>query len=798
VVIGGHPSLRRKLRRDIRRTWPLFTALVVMVTLGIALYGAADNSYRNLQGSYDNAFQVQGFPDLFVTGGDVAGYAQAAAADPDVAATRTRVQADLPMQITTDDGTDRLQGRIVGYPAGQIPDVASLTTLSGAQSPAPGTALIEEHLAGTWGLAEGDTVTVTTAVGDVQVPVAGVVSSAEYLWLAPDRQQFIAAPRSFAVLFVADADARAWSGGDDNQALVLLTDQGRADPDSVERLRAAAIDSGAVSVLDRAQQPSNALLQEDISGFEQMAVAFPALFLSAAALVLYVLLTRRVEEERQVIGTLRAHGMRGRTLGWHYLSYGLLAGVVGALLGLPIGMAMAGAMSRMYAEVIGLPEQLTVFGGFGVRTAIVGMGFALGATALAALGPARRAARTLPAEAMRGEVPRGRQGRTWAERIVPGLGRASATWTMIVRGIGRNTKRTIFSATGVALALILVLVSWAMIDTMNRLISVQFDDVSLANGQVEYGAPITADQLDDLASVEGVDQVEAVISLPASISFDGVVYATQITGLDADTAMHGFITPAGDPVALPSGGVLVDQAVTSVIGDLSPGDSVTLTVQGETGAVDFPARVAAFTYQPLGTYVYADEAWLAEQIPGAEPTTALLTTKEGAIADDVRRAISQLPGVLAYLDTSALADVYEQYSGLFYIFIGAMLALGAAMAFAIIFTTMSVNIVERRRELATMRAAGVRYRAISRVVGGENMLVAALGVLPGLILGVVSARFMLQTYSSDQFTLDLYVRPLTLVLASLAIMSVAAASQVPGLRAVRRMDVAEVVRERAA
>jgi putative ABC transport system permease protein len=120
------------------------------------------------------------------------------------------------------------------------------------------------------------------------------------------------------------------------------------------------------------------------------------------------------------------------------------------------------------------------------------------------------------------------------------------------------------------------------------------------------------------------------------------------------------------------------------------------------------------------------------------------------------------------------------------------------MAFAIIFTTMSVNIVERQRELATLRAAGVRYRAIAGVVGGENTLVAALGVLPGLVLGLVAAAGMLQTYSSDQFSLDLYVRPMTLVLSVLAIMGVAVLSQVPGLRAVRRMDVAQVVRERSA
>ncbi len=71
--------------------------------------------------------------------------------------------------------------------------------------------------------------------------------------------------------------------------------------------------------------------------------------------------------------------------------------------------------------------------------------------------------------------------------------------------------------------------------------------------------------------------------------------------------------------------------------------------------------------------------------------------------------------------------------------------------------------------------------------------------MPGLVLGVNAAGAMMQTYSSDQFTFDLYIRPSTLLLLSaLAIMAVAVLSQVPGLRAVRRMAVAQVVRERAA
>ncbi len=793
----GHPTLRRKLMRDVRRSWPLFAALSITVMLGIALYAAADNSYRNLQNSYDNAFVVQDFPDLFVTGGDVAAVARDAEASPDVAASRTRVQVDLPISVDRGGGTDKLVGRIIGYPRNGTPEVAALTSLSGSTNPSPGMVLVEEHMADTFGLVPGSTVELATAAGRVEVEVAGVVNSAEYLWPAPSRQEIIVPPESFGVLFVSESDARAWSGGEANQALVLLSDDVRgsaAEPDTVQSLESLALAAGATEVLDRSEQPSNALLQEDISGFEQMAVAFPALFLSAAALTLYVLLTRRVAEERQIIGTLRAQGVRGRTIGWHYMSYGLLAGLVGAVLGLPLGMALAGWMSRLYVGVIGLPEQLTVFGGFGATTVVTGLAFAILATGLAAVFPARRAAKIEPAEAMRGEQPRAVRGRSWVERVLPG--RVPATWRMVLRSIGRNAKRTVFTAAGVAMALILVLVSVGMVDTMNSLISVQFSTVSTANAQVDYAGPVTAAQRRAVASVAGVQRVETVIDQPVSIGYGDRVYATRFTAFDSDTAMHGFITPGGDTVPLPADGVLVDEAIAAQIPDLQPGDTVQLAFPAIDSVVAAP--VAGFTYQPLGTFVYADKEWAADNIPQAASTTVLLQTSDGADADAVRRAVSDSPGVLGYVETSALEDTYNEYAGLFYVFVFAMLALGAVMAFAIIFTTMSVNIVERQRELATLRAAGVRYRAIAGLVGGENTIVAALGVIPGLVLGVIAAAAMLQSYSSDQFTLTLDIQPLTLVLSAAAIMAVAVVSQWPGLRAVRKMDVAQVVRERAA
>jgi putative ABC transport system permease protein len=159
--------------------------------------------------------------------------------------------------------------------------------------------------------------------------------------------------------------------------------------------------------------------------------------------------------------------------------------------------------------------------------------------------------------------------------------------------------------------------------------------------------------------------------------------------------------------------------------------------------------------------------------------------------------VTDLPDVAAYQDSQALKHSFDNLTGLFVGIIGAMLVLGALMAFAIIFTTMSVNIIERTREIATLRTAGVRQRAIAGLVAGENLLTTLLGVVPGLILGVLGGKAYLASFSSDQFRLDLVVRPLTLVASALAILAVAALSQWPGLRAVTRQDLAQTVRERS-
>lgn len=781
-------TLRRKLRRDIVRQRGPFVAVVITVLMGVGLFAASYDAYRNLDASYLGVFDRLGTADHWITGGDVDAVAAAARETDGVAGVATRTQAEVALRV----GEQKLRGRLVSTGGDLHPPVNDLAVLAGDGGGAVG---VEQHMADHFDLEPGGRVDVLGPHGAwQQITIDAVVASGEYLWPARSRQDPLTLPGEFGVLFAPDEVVAELTGAAPSQVQVRYADGaevGRLD----ERMEQLARAHAASDAYPLAEQPSNDILQEDITGFRQMAFLFPLLFLTAAGMTAYVLLSRRVHSERPVIGMLRAQGVPRRTIRGHYLAYGIAAGLAGAVPGTLLGLWGARSLSVFYTEFIDLPFTQI---GFHAETVVAGVGFGLLAGVFAAWAPARQAMRLPPATAMRGVVPATGAGRTLVERLLPGLEHLPVTWRLVLRSMARNRRRTAMTGGGVILSLLLVLVSWSMLDTVNALLAKQFDRLDTSDAQVWFAASAGEAALMQVRGVEGIVRAEAL--LVADVTVDGPEgsYATRLTAPPADTRLRSFDVVAGDTDGLAGDGVLLGQAMRDLTG-LAPGDTATLRFPqlAELGPVELP--VAGLVSQPLGTFAYVDRTELA-RLAGVDTlpiTGAQLAYGAGIDRDAVERAVLSIDGVLSVESTDAIRRLLADAIGLFYAFVGAMLAAGAILAAAVIFTTQSVSIAERAPEVATLRAAGVPLRRIARLITAENLLITLLAVLPGLVLGVAGGRAMFQTYSNDQFQLDFVVSPRTLALSAVALLLVALASQVPGLRTLRRLDLAATVRERA-
>lgn len=776
-------ALDKKAVRDLRRRLPQVAAIGVTVMLGVLLFVASYDSFRNVQASYDRTYVRTHFADLTVTGGDPDTIAAAVRNAAGVDRVATRTQADLPMMI----GATKLVGRIVGLPPVGGHEINEIDVIAG-RLPDPARddqVVVERHTADTFGLGAGKRVQVFDGTRWHEVTISGVAQSPEYLWPARNRQDVLGDPHAFAVVFAPESLARTLAARTTpNQMLVEMT--GTATQSDRERVTGLLRSAGAVDIEDRADQPSNASLRENFNGFRVMAIGFPALFLTAAAIAEYVLITRLVNTERPVIGTLLALGARRGTVVRHYVWYGAIVAAVAALAGVFAGAAATSAYTMAYASLLGLPDTVIEHR---IPTAVIGFVLGLATGVIAGLAPAIGAARTVPAEAMRGDG-------VHPLRVGP-LTRLSARWTLLpvsvrmaLRSLTRSRRRTVATMLGGVLALVLILASAGMLTSVRAMLDIEFGSVQRQDATV-----LVASGADDVAaqlkSLPGVAVVEPATIARVNVTANGRTYPTSLTGLEPATVMHGFRTPDGTARTLPADGVVAGVALADKLG-VRVGDNMTMVPA--TGPAR-EIRLAGLLDEPLGTAVYATNA-TAGWITNAGPDGYLLRFGSDVDRDRVRAAVTSLTGVVAYADTDAVENQLDRFLVIFWVFAGAMLVLGALLAFTVIYVTMTVNLAERTGELATLRAAGAPIRRLTAALAIENIAATLLAAPIGLAAGVGAGWLFLRSYNNDLFNLHLSIGPTALILATVAVMVAAAVSQLPAARLIKRIDVARVVRDR--
>jgi len=273
---------------------------------------------------------------------------------------------------------------------------------------------------------------------------------------------------------------------------------------------------------------------------------------------------------------------------------------------------------------------------------------------------------------------------------------------------------------------------------------------------------------------------------------DGHSYVTSLHGFKPGTTLHGFHSTDGTFIPMPDTGVLAGVGLADAL-HVQVGDTIMLsTTRGEV-----PVVLRGLLSEPLGTTIYSTNAFAATVLPDSGVTSYVMGFDSGVNRDQMRQTITNLPGVVAYNDSRAFAETVNQFLGLFWAFGAVMIALGAVLALAVIYVTMAVNVVERTNELATLRAAGVPLRKVAGTIATESLVATTLGLPFGLLLGVWAAKEFLASFSSDIFQFPLVMPWYVLVGAAVGVLAAAGLSQWPASRAIRRVDVAKVVRERS-
>jgi putative ABC transport system permease protein len=780
-----------KLWRDIRHQKWQFTALVVVILLGVLTYGGMMGMIDDVEASLDHTLDELRFQDFVVTleGTAPESVVQDVADVDNVQAVTGRLVMDVGLDISEDN---QARARLVGMPTAAQPPVNQLHIQEGRylQEGDGLVAVVDHHLPEYYGYGPGAVLHPIVNGERLDIEIVGLAVSPEYLMAVASAENVLPLPSGFTVLFMPQPEVQRLFGaeGTINELNIRLANRSPSDVDRAIAQVEDVLGSAQVrSVVKRADNPSYSLLRLDLEGGREMMGMVPTMFLVIAAMSIYVLLSRMVQVQRPQIGVLKALGYSRRAVMRYYLLYSGLIAIVGSILGFalsyPVGQAFAGA----YAAEFGLPS---VTASFHLAAGLEAVGITLVVALLAGSFPAWASARIAPAQAMRfdpsvalvkGSVP-------WLERALSLVFHLGTGTKIALRNLFRNRRRTLTTALGFVFAIVVLLTCWAMFDGMDYMMEVQFQQTDRWDLQAIFSQLQPYALLEQIKGWTGVGTVEPVIEFPVTMQSGSESHDAFLVAVAPDSVLHGFQLPRGKTPAevLVPGQALLSPNLAENWG-LETGDPVTL----QTPLGDRQVTVDATNAEVMSPGVYVSLDW----VQGQDLFNGLWLEVDPAHQKDVRRELYHLPGVASVDLKEEIATGWQSLMGLYYVMMGMFLVFALVIAAAVIFNTMTVNVLERQREIATMRALGQSRGRLQGMITVENLLVGLLALVPGLAIGVASTYSLFQVFTAGaEFYLPFYIAPLTYIIVTLLIFGTALLSQIPAMRRVNRMNLAEATK----
>jgi putative ABC transport system permease protein len=784
-------TLFLKAVRDLRGSLGQTIALAVIVALAVASLVAMAGAFRDLGQSYRHTYDRLHLADVNFGMESVPDSALGLiAATPGVAALVGRLVVDAGLDLSGRPGAsdEVISSRLIGLPAGRHPEVNDVLVLSGRYlEPGDSTGvLLESHFARIWKLKPGDSVTPVINGKPVTLAVVGIVASPEYLIVSPSRQEIIPSALTFAVLFVDNDELGRLVGmpGTVNDVSVILKPGAQRDS-VVSALAGRLARWNVLRTTLQADQPSVAALKLDLDGYKELAGLVPALILAVAAFALYVMLSRLVRGQRPQIGLMKALGYGNRTVVTHYLSLSLTIAVLGSIVGAVGGVPLNRAVTTAYAGELGIPLVTTRLH---LDLVTVGVIASLLVAVAAGAGPALASARLEPARAMvfdpAESLARGR--RSAFEKLL----KLPLCLRLPLRSVFRARRRSLSTGLGIVFAYVLVLVGWGMISAMQRLMTRNFHQVERWDASALFSTLQPEAVLDSVRSWPGVTRVEPLIQVPAALEDDGRTRDILLNALEPHQTLHALSTGSGRAVKLEPGRIVLTPILLAKLG-LHINDSVLLRMP--VGSRRLAISGVADELMPSVGFVRLDDAqaWLGASAP---VFNGLYLRVDSADARSTKRRLYSLPGATSVKLKSQVEQDWVSLMGLLNVFMGVILAFALAMAFALLFNAMTINVLERRREYSTMRAIGASRGRIGLLITTENFALWLLTIVPGLALGWWVARQMGAAFESDLFSFTVSVGATDMALAATGILATMLLAALPAIRRVNRINLAEAVK----
>ncbi|HEX5761984.1 MAG TPA: FtsX-like permease family protein [Solirubrobacterales bacterium] len=693
------------------------------------------------------------------------------------------------------------------------------------------------------GLGIGDTLRLASVERVAAYRIVGLTQLGEASW----------GGASVAGLILSEAQ-RITDKRDEYDQILIAAADGVSEAALARDVRRAVPGSVRVETAKQNSERNSDQIRSDL-GFLRIALlvfAFVALFVGA--FLIFNTFSITVAQRIREFGMLRTLGAGRRQILGSVVVEALTIGVIGALLGLVGGYAIAVGLNALFVAIgIDLPTTGLVTKD---RTIVASLAIGIGVTLVSSFVPALSATRVPPIAALQNlKLPRSRRrgivnaavavllglaglgmvlaglfggadGGSAAQLIgggavavllgvslfSPRLVRPLASFAgrpleLLRRLTGRlarentqrNPARTAVTAAALMIGLAVVAFVTVFAAGIKSSIATAVDESfqgELVLQNSDGFTPISPRAAGVARQVPGVELVSAMRATEAKL-LSGNGGDLRVSALDRDAgAVVDIDWTEGDPGTLRRLGdeeVIVDKSLASGNG-FEVGDEVRFLTQ--VGAKPRLRVVGEYEDKAeLFGGAIVSQRLMASAFDQSDDVIDFVKLAPGADGTEVQarlvKAMERDFPVVEVRNQQELKENQEEQINQLLGLIYALLALAVIVSLFGIANTLALSIHERTRELGMLRAIGMSRRQVRTMIRYEAVITALIGALLGMVIGVIFAALISQPLADEGFVLSYPVGQLFAMLVFAAVCGVLAA--IPPARRASRLDVLEAL-----
>ena len=567
----------------------------------------------------------------------------------------------------------------------------------------------------------------------------GIAKSGEHMICVADSNQLMPDHTAFGFAFMSPSELKNILGFEFYPQINIRSDLGKSE---LEQEIADAL-GRTVLVISKDEHTAYAGAQSETQEGQTMGSILPVLFLAIAILTMVTTMHRITASEKTQIGTLKALGFRDKKILFHYTSYGLFIGIMGAILGVLLGYGIAAIIMNengMMGTYFDLPEWRLVMPGFCVPLIIVIVLF----LALLSFLSVKSMLKGTAADALRPYTPKAMKKSIIERAPLWHRLRFGTRWNF--RDIIRHKSRSSMTLVGIIGCMILLVGAMGMSDTLKEFLRVIDDDVLNYSTRVNL-----SDTSSNEDAVRLANELEGDWLANSGISLDGKTVALEIYSAEND--LIRFIDDNNKLLNINDDGVYLCQRLKDTA---NIGGFITIAPYGSDKK--YEVRVAGYyrsviTESVVMTEKYADEIGIPYHIG------AVFTNRD-------IDSIDPSPIITGKQDKRGMMESYDSFMGIMNVMVALLVAAAVILGIVVLYNLGVMSYLERSRELATLKVLGFRDKQIGRLLISQNVWLTATGVMIGLPAGFLVLCYLCKALATE-YELKVCVSALTYIISLL-------------------------------